>query len=109
MFGNEGAAGLGFQWSMYRLLDAMDESKQATREMALSSRLSDLVHDYNDLLAHTQAVERDLQQRTNQLASAQGEMALGRQQHAATRDELARTTTEVKELRATILGDSYGL
>ena len=73
-FGDNG--GLGFQLSTYRLIDGMRDNHRRVAEAVQQDRQWQQAQaDYNRLLAYAHGLERDLEQRNQQLASTQQELA----------------------------------
>ena len=85
-YGSDG--GVGFQLSMYRLIDDLDEAGRVGRETAIQDQLSSMRSNYNQLLTQAQSIERVLQERNQQLVALQSELALRNQQLEATKQEL---------------------
>ncbi len=103
MFDHGSDGGLGFQLSMYRLIDDFDEAGRIGRENELLSRADRMRSEYNRLLAHAQALERALQERSQQLTAVQNDLAMKNQQLESTQQELksvyARVAFEASERR----------
>lgn len=103
MFDHGGDGELGFQLSMDRLIDGLDEAGRIGRENELLNRADRMRSEYNRLLAHAQALDRALQERNQQLAAAQNELAGKNQQLESTQHELksvyARVAFEASERR----------
>ena len=109
MFDYVSDGGLGFQLSMYRLLDDFDEARRMGREDVLSARAEQLRSAYNRMLAYAQGLERDLEQRNQQLASTQQELAqvkatYANEQHVARQMMIARQDLAKAREQARLLG-----
>lgn len=75
MFDHVSDGGVGFQLSMYRLLDDFEDARRMGSEAVLLAKSERLRSEYNRLLAYAQGLERDLNQRNQQLAKTQEELA----------------------------------
>ena len=88
MFDYGGDSGIGFQLSMYRLIDDLDNAGSIGRENALQNQNDTMRSSYNRLLTQAQAIERALQERNQQVVALQNELAARSQQLESTRQEL---------------------
>ena len=88
MFDYVGDGGIGFQLSMYRLIDDLDQAGSIARENALLTQNDTMRSNYNRLLTHAQAIERALQERDQQVVALQNELAARSQQLESTKQEL---------------------
>ncbi len=105
MFDHGSDGGLGFQLSMYRLIDDFDEAGRIGRENALLSRADRMRSEYNRLLAHAQALDRALQERNQQLAAVQNDLAMKDQQLVSMQQEL-KSVTERLTFERTVWRDN---
>lgn len=107
MFDFRDDGGLGFQLSMYRLIDDLSEARQIGRENALTDQVDRLRAGYNRLLTYAQGVERDLEERNRQLSAVQNDLALRTQQLEAAQNELktvyARNAFEASQRHMTMI------
>ena len=88
MFDYVGDGGIGFQLSMYRLIDDLDQVGSIGRENALLTQNDTMRSNYNRLLTQAQAIERALQERNQQVVALQNELAARSQQLESTKQEL---------------------
>ncbi len=93
MFGSSDAGGLGFQLSMYRLIDGMRDNHQHVQgAVDRENEWRQAQADYNQLLAHAQSLERVVQERNRQLAAVQNDLAMKNQRLESTQQELKRVS-----------------
>lgn len=81
-----GDGGLGDQLAMYRIADALKASAQYSRDVNLEIYANRVAADNRQLVAYAERLERELKERTEQLAASQAALADARARLADERE-----------------------